>query len=67
MYVPCQAGHTQLTRYACFALELSENIVCCAAMGDEELYEKLTAVKGIGVLPMPVLQQSEHSTVGALI
>lgn len=35
-------------------------------MGDEELYEKLTAVKGIGALAMPVLDQSEHSTVAAL-
>ena len=55
------------TRCACFALEPSEGIVCCAAMGDEELYEKLTAVKGIGVLAMPVLDQSEHSTMAALI
>ena len=49
------------------ALGAHEEFVGCAAMGDEELYEKLTAVKGIGVLAMPVLDQSEHSTMAALI
>ena len=28
--------------------------LCCAAMGDEELYEVLTAVKGIGGSPCSV-------------
>ena len=58
--------YTDLTQYACFTFEEIEVVVGCAAMGDEELYEKLTAVKGIGVLSMPVLHQSDHSTVGAL-
>ena len=59
--------YTDLTQYACLTVEGSENVVGCAAMGDEELYEKLTAVKGIGVLLMPDLDQSNHSTAGALI
>ena len=48
------------------AFEMSDNAVDCAAMGDEELYEKLTAVKGIGMLLTPLSLQSDHRSVGTL-